>query len=296
MASGIEVIRWLQQASPALDGPFRAITALGGASALLLLVSVIHWCVDRRTGARLAILVLVSAWLNAWAKLLFDMPRPTAVSDGVQALVHASGNGFPSGHTQITVVFWGYLAALGRRSWLYALAASLMLLVPLSRVYLGVHFPVDVAGGYALGAVVLTVFWLTAPRVGELIAHGGARVQAVLVVAAAGSMAAVTWPDPYAVGAAGGMLGIGAGLTVQARWIAFEAAGSLRRRAVRALIGAAVLFGLSAALEWLLAGRIPDAAAALLRYAAIGAWIAAGAPWLFVQTGLTARERRTAFA
>jgi len=87
-----------------------------------------------------------------WGGLPADVLMATRQSEGVE-------NGFPSGHTSIAIAFWGALAFLFRKRWVTFLCASLMLLVPLSRIYLGVHFLADVLGGVVLGAIVLAAFY-----------------------------------------------------------------------------------------------------------------------------------------
>jgi len=72
--------------------------------------------------------------------------------------VQVSGGGLPSGHTQGAVVVWGYLVSQFRRRTLWILAGFLMIGIPLSRLYLGVHFPTDLLGGYILGALCLTIY------------------------------------------------------------------------------------------------------------------------------------------
>jgi hypothetical protein len=68
-------------------------------------------------------------------------------------------NGFPSGHSSIAIAFWGAFALLFRRKKIWLLSGALMLLIPFSRIYLGVHFLADVLGGIALGGIVLAIFY-----------------------------------------------------------------------------------------------------------------------------------------
>ena len=163
---GIEVVLWFQQFSPALDLPFKLLTFMGQEEFFLLLLPLLYWCLDRRTGARLVVLFLFSSYLNAVIKILGAQPRPLDYApDRVQPLWEQGGYGFPSNHTQSAVVVWGYLAAQFRRTWLWVVAGLLMVLIPLSRVYLGVHFPTDLLGGYVLGAIVLLLYLRLEPRV-----------------------------------------------------------------------------------------------------------------------------------
>ena len=88
-----------------------------------------------------------------WGGLPADVLKDTRQAEGVE-------NGFPSGHTSIAIAFWGALAFLFRKRWVTFLCASLMLLIPFSRIYLGVHFLADVIGGLVLGAIILATFYV----------------------------------------------------------------------------------------------------------------------------------------
>ncbi len=162
--SGIELILWVQQYSPALDPFFKSITVLGDEAFFLVALPFIYWCLCKRTGARLSILFLASAYINTIAKLFADQPRPFEYNPAVRQIVAAAGGGLPSGHTQGAVVFWGYLAWRYKNCWFRTAAAFLIIGIPLSRIYLGVHFPTDLVGGYLIGAVLLFIFIATEAR------------------------------------------------------------------------------------------------------------------------------------
>ena len=139
----------------------RAITDLGS-SALLIPVAVgagLLW--HRRAGIWRPLLLLVGAYAGAWLlqrtiKLLTQIPRPPAT----EAVGVFSGYAFPSGHATNAAAVYGMLAALlaastprwSRKVTVWAVAAGLVLLVGLSRIYLGGHWLTDVLGGFALGA------------------------------------------------------------------------------------------------------------------------------------------------
>lgn len=288
---GVQVILWLQQFSPALDGPFKALSRTGDTAFYVLFLPIMLWVVDRRVAVRLALVFLISALVNAVAKLIVAQPRPFEYDARVIALVSATSGGLPSGHTQNAVVVWGYLALAWRKRWLTALAACLMILVPLSRVYLGVHFPTDLLGGYLLGAAVLWLFRRSeeraAPRwnglpLGLQMALGGALPLLVLAVYPALD------EDLSRVMAA--LLGMAVSLPLARRSVRFGTAASWRQRALCLLIGmvgvALIYVGLKAALgEW---AALPGLRAA--RYAALGVWVILGAPWLFVRLGLAPQD------
>lgn len=104
---GIDLIAAIQQVhGPVLDGIFHAITFMGEEEFYVLLLPLLFWCVDFGLGARLAILFMLSSYLNPDLKDLFQQPRPYDLDPSV-GLSRATGYGLPSGHSQSAVVVWG---------------------------------------------------------------------------------------------------------------------------------------------------------------------------------------------
>ena len=150
---------------PALTLLLRAATWAGGTTGLTALVALVAALLlfRRERGAALFLVVTsgAGALLNVGLKLLFRRARP----DLALAIAEADGYSFPSGHAMGSFVICGALAYLvlrRRGPWAIrsaglALALTAVLLVGLSRVYLGVHWASDIAGGWSAGAV-----WLAA--------------------------------------------------------------------------------------------------------------------------------------
>lgn len=150
-----------QLAAPWLDGVMLVITYLGDAETYIALLVVVYLAINPEVGRRLGVYLLLSATANAQFKEIFATPRPFVlapeVARGEMAVGTAPGASFPSGHAQMSATFWGYLALQVRRPWFWLLALLLIALVSLSRVYLGVHFPVDIWGGLAIAVGVLAL-------------------------------------------------------------------------------------------------------------------------------------------
>jgi len=282
---GVNLILWFQQLSPTLDVPFRFFTFLGEEEFFLLLLPLIYWCLDRRTGARLTVVFLLSAYSNAVAKFLAHQPRPFEYDPRVRALVEAEGWGLPSGHTQNTVVVWGDLAAQVRRTWLWALAALLMLMVPLSRVYLGVHFPTDLLGGYLLGATLLLLYLWVEPRGEAWLEEKGFAWQLGLALTVP-LLLVLLLPTQDGVTAGATLAGMGAGFVLERRWIGFESGGAWWKRTIRYLLGVVVLFGLWMGLRMAFSGLEPVLLFRFVRYGIVGLWGSLGAPWAFTKLRL----------
>ncbi len=283
---GIALILWLQQFRPALDLPFRAFTFAGDELFFLLFLPLVYWCLDRRTGARVTLLFLISAYVNAVAKEFFDQPRPAQYSTQVWAYSDVGGSGgLPSGHTQNTLAVWGYLAAKIRRTWMWIVAGVLVVCVPLSRLYLGVHFPHDLFGGYVIGALLLFAYLRWGERVEQWLARQSLGVQLALVAVVSIPLMLI-FPTEDGVTGGATLLGMGIGFVAQARWIGFEVDGTWQKRALRYALGAVVMIGLWAGLRAAFSALEPALLFRFIRYTLMGLWGGAGAPWVFVRLGL----------
>lgn len=148
----------------------RDLTALGGIAVLTLTtVAVIgYFALQRKYASMLYVIVTVGGGLlvSSAAKEAFDRPRPDLVPYG--SLVHTAS--FPSGHSMMAAVAYLTLGVLVARTlsrtrlkvYVLMLAVIATLLVGISRVYLGVHWPTDVVAGWLAGVVWASVCMLGA--------------------------------------------------------------------------------------------------------------------------------------
>ena len=281
---GIEVIVAFQSIrSPALDLFFQGVTTLGNAEFYFLLAPIIIWCVDYKFGARLGILLLFSSSFNAVLKNTFMEPRPCEPRPEL-CLDEAEGYGLPSGHSQNAIVFWG---ALARRTGTWMAAILLMLLIGLSRIYLGVHFPTDVFAGWAIGIVILGAYLALGKRVETWLGGRSLKVQILLALSLPLLLFAVQ-PDDVMVQVTGAFAGIAVGVALAIRYLDFDAGGPIWKRTVRFVLGVAVVAGIVFGLRLVFPGREDSSYVVLrfIRYGLAGAWISLGAPWLFLRLGL----------
>ena len=154
------VLRWMAaHQQPWLRHAMFEITLLGTGLVLMVMVAVsatFLWLSDHRFSA---LLLVIATWggvaINSILKSAFDRPRPQVFEWGAQVLTSS----FPSGHAMTATITYGtvaYLAARLQRTriarWITLLAAGLMIvLICLSRLYLGVHYPTDVVAGALMG-------------------------------------------------------------------------------------------------------------------------------------------------
>lgn len=153
-----------------LDIAARDITSLGGftVTGLVSLLAAGYLALDRRYGSAALILITVSSAMLAgtYLKLGFDRPRPDLVPHGVVVETLS----FPSSHAMMSAVTYLTLGALLAQSrsgrwhavYVMAVATTLTLLIGLTRVYLGVHWPTDVLAGWCVGSAWAMGCWLLA--------------------------------------------------------------------------------------------------------------------------------------
>jgi membrane-associated phospholipid phosphatase len=129
---------------------------LGYEKFILFFLPLGYWAWDRPLFLRLFVLVTISALLNAYLKDLWQDPRPP-LDIRLDDLVGAS-YGLPSGHAQVAVVLWLWLAYELRRTWAWLLGGFIVLGICFSRLYLAAHDLEDVLGGGLIGGATLLLF------------------------------------------------------------------------------------------------------------------------------------------
>ena len=146
---------------PVLDSFMLAITYFGDEIAFLVTALIIFWCVDKRKGYFILSVGFVGTLANQFMKLWFRIPRPWVIDENFtileQAREAASGYSFPSGHTQSAVGTFGGLAAVTRNKAVHWICIAIAVLVPFSRMYIGVHTPLDVLVAAAMALVLIFV-------------------------------------------------------------------------------------------------------------------------------------------
>lgn len=149
--------------NPVCDFLMSLITHLGEETVFMAVAIAVFWCFSKKDGYYLLSVGFVGTVLNQFLKLLFRIPRPWVLDKDFtiveSARAEATGYSFPSGHTQSSVGTFGSLAYIhkNKRSVLIPCIIACVL-VPFSRMYLGVHTPLDV--GVSIGIAVILIFAL----------------------------------------------------------------------------------------------------------------------------------------
>lgn len=153
-----------QYRSPILTTIFEGFTLIGGEAVMILLICILYWCANRELAYRAGLAFFISGALVQILKLSFRIERPwvldpefTAVES---AIAGATGYSFPSGHTQSATAFYLTLTLYAKKKRFRALFLVIMFGIAASRIYLGVHTPLDVAAAMLTSAltVIITFF------------------------------------------------------------------------------------------------------------------------------------------
>jgi len=300
-----------------LKTPMEGFSFFGTENFFLLLLPALYWCMGVGIGLRVGIILLLSTSVNDALKMAFQGPRPYWYSADVIVYARETSFGVPSGHAQIAFGVWGMLATSSRKWWVWLIAILVILLIGISRLYLGVHFLHDVILGWLIGALLLwlvlrfwkpVTMWLKKMSLGQQIL-ASFLISLVLILLSLIPflwLKIANWQPPqawaeYAKGVvslnvalttAGTLFGLLAGLAWFNCQGGFEANGPLWKRILRYILGLAGVLVFYLGLKVLFGLIAPDAEAVLpyvlryIRYVLVGAWISAGAPWIFVKLKL----------
>jgi membrane-associated phospholipid phosphatase len=313
--SEIPIILFLQNLGAWLGPIMRTISLLGTEDFFLLIMPVIFWSLDSALGIRLGYLILSSSSVNGWIKLVFQGSRPYWFDARVKGLANESSFGFPSGHTQSATVIWGRLAAWTKRSWFWAVACIIILLVGLSRIFLGVHFISDVIGGLIIGILFLILFlllekpiakWWSGRRLGWQIIFGFLSSLVFILIEWLITRSLHSWqlpaewlvnatrdyplapPNPIDISGAFTVAGTWFGLTAGISWImhrgGFTVAKEPAFKVFSFLVGLIGVLAIRMGLDLV----FPDSVNWIgfgfryLRYTLVGFWVAGLAPFIFI--------------
>ena len=267
---------------PVLNELMLVITMLGEETAFLAIALIVFWCVDKKRGYLVMSVGFVGTIANQFLKLLCRVPRPWVLDENFTVVGNAKeaagGYSFPSGHSQNAVGTLCAVALTDKKHWLRAVCIIFAVLVPFSRMYLGVHTLADVAVGSGMALAMVFGLYFVIYKCGD---KGMRILIAVMTAMAFGLLAYVElypFPDDVdvhnlesgvknAYTMIGCLLGVAVVYEVEKRYIQFDTKAVWWAQLLKIVWGlAAVLLvkeGLRSPLEALFAGHM---AARAVRY------------------------------
>lgn len=252
--------------NPVLDTFFSIITHLGEETLFIVLGIIFFWCINKREGYYLLSVGFIGTIINLFLKLFFRIPRPWVKDETFtiveSARAEATGYSFPSGHTQSSVGIFGSLARWNRNRWVRGICVAICVLVPFSRMYLGVHTPLDVGVSVLLALFLIFLFY---PLVKKSAKNPNIMriLLFIMVLMSAGLLLFVLlFKFPQDVDTAnlqngiknaykmlGCTLGIFIAHELDARYLHFETKASLMAQIIKVILGLALLLSIKEGLR-----------------------------------------------
>ena len=160
----MEFLYWLESIrNPILNTLMLIFTEFG--SELLFIVAglLMFWCIDKKQGYFVLLTGFFGVYINQFLKIACRIPRPWVLDPNFTiveaAREAASGYSFPSGHTQTAVGCYGALAVCRKEKWVRIVGIVMCLLIPFTRMYLGVHTPWDVGVSIIIALTLICILW-----------------------------------------------------------------------------------------------------------------------------------------
>ena len=256
--------------TPFLDTVLGALTNCGGEIVFMAVAIIVFWCVSKSCGYYMLTVGFVGTIVNQFLKLVFRIPRPWVKDPNFQivesARAEATGYSFPSGHTQNVFASFGCLGRWTRRTWLRVVCAVVIVLTAFSRMYLGVHTPLDVSVAAVTAVVLIFVIYPIVRSAAEDPKKMAVLLGVMTVVALAyviyanfARFPADVDPDNLFEGRKnscsllGALLGFCVGYTLERKYIRFETKAVWWAQVLKVLGGAALLLAVKQGLKLLFA-------------------------------------------
>ena len=276
------ILRFLHRiATPFLDLLANGASFFGEETFVIAIVLLVFWNINKQKGFALYMNVLTSVLVMGILKAVVRAPRPFVVLDDIagKRMGTATGYSFPSGHTTTAASFYTSLALLLKKRICSIIAAIMIVLVGVSRLYLGVHWPNDVFAGLLIGVSISFLLYRWSLQLFEdrvrlvrfSIRYGLIATLASLILSVLLNMDLV---DPVAFNdlmktlalAGAGLLGFG----FEEQIVRYRVEASLTKKILRYLLGMGVVIAIIAS-KALFPPSI-YAISSFIRYSLVGVW------------------------
>ncbi|MBP5231374.1 MAG: phosphatase PAP2 family protein [Clostridia bacterium] len=288
----IEFLKFLESIrTPFLVKLAEIITMLGEETVFIALAAILYFIIDKKYGQKLIFIVCGGTCLTNVVKNFAKVPRPFVKDTSLHAerTETATGYSFPSGHTQNAGSWMTSLACKLKKTWAYLLAGLLMILVGLSRLFLGVHYPSDVLVGLLLGILSAAFFGWLFDRWENKIPLFTVMTGVFLALGIFFLFQADPWFDDY-FKMFGFTFGFFLAYLFETKQVNFTNDGPVWKRIIRCVVGVGLALGLKVGLSALFglipAGVVGQQLLHWTRYALLAFFCLGAYPWLFKKAGL----------
>lgn len=226
-----------------LNKLFYIITQFGGSIVLIGILGIIYWCIDKEKGEKIGFSILTSICLNGVLKSIFTRKRPFQ-HEGKEHLQKldgsdgASGSSFPSGHSQNAGSLYTALYKSTKNKFIRICCILLIIFIPISRLYLGVHFPSDVIVGSLLGILTTSVCFFLLNKFNK---HK--MVIYVLTIIIFTQFIIFTNAEHDFCRGYGLLIGFVGGIAVENKFIRFETSVGIIKKLLRVAVGILIVGG-----------------------------------------------------
>ena len=252
--------------TPLLDTLMAWITECGGELVFMAVAITMFWCVSKACGYYMLTVGFTGTILNQFLKLAFRIPRPW-VQDPDFTIVEsaragATGYSFPSGHTQNVFASFGCGMRWTKQTWLRIVCAVIVVLTAFSRMYLGVHTPLDVGVSFGIGLVLVFALYPLFSRIEERPNAMYWVFGVMIVLNLAYLLYAELWPFPADVDAAnlaegrknaytllGAVLGMTGAYFIDRKYVHFDVRAVWWAQALKVVLGLALTVALRTVLK-----------------------------------------------
>ena len=261
----------------------RIITELGDQYFFILLGAVLYWTVDKKFAFKLMVAYLGSAFINGGLKALTNKPRPYEVG-ARPILQQTEGSSMPSGHAQaagsLAINLWNeYYYS----KWIRGFMIAMIILVPISRMYLGQHYLEDVLVGLVLGLILGSTFMFLL-GVGNFDKE---HIRALYPIPVLIILMAFFHLEPLFV-AGGAYIGLTTGYFIEKKYVKYKVNAPVLIQVIKIVLGLVVAIGLKEGLKLVfpysasvdINPTFLDLSFDFLRYLIIGIWASLGMMWV----------------